>query len=167
MKNRGLEVIKEAIKGVENIEFLYAGKVVDRDLFEKLSSLTNAHYRGRLSPADASDLESQADVFLILYDLKVPIHKYAIPNKLFTAMMFGKPSITNLAINILHKFNCGILVDYDRVEEIKEAIITLRDNPDIRNKLGTNGRNAFESEYNWNEMESRLFEVYRRVLLIK
>lgn len=164
VKNRGLEIIMKAIKGIENIEFVYAGRIVDRDLFENVSSVSNTQYMGQLTPTEASKLESQSDVFLILYDPKVPIHRYAIPNKIFTAMMFGKPSITNLVRNILDRYDCGIAVNYDNVEEIKNAIILLRDNPDFRQRLGTNGRNAYESEFNWNEMESRLYEVYRRTL---
>jgi len=165
VKNRGLEIIQEAIKEIENIEFVYAGRIVDRDLFETVSSMTNTRYMGQLTPAEASKLESQSDVFLILYDPKVPIHNYAIPNKIFAAMMFGKPSITNLVRNMIDRYDCGIAVKYDNVDEIKNAIISLRDNPNFRQRLGTNGRNAYESEFNWNVMESRLFEVYRRTLL--
>lgn len=49
-------------------------------------------------------LERSADVIPLLYDLSLPINKVASPNKLFEAMMFGVPIVTNLR-DVLPEFN--------------------------------------------------------------
>jgi glycosyltransferase involved in cell wall biosynthesis len=85
-------------------------------------------------------------------------------NKLFEAMMFGVPIITNVAKGVVSETDCGVIVDYEDTEHIKEAIIMLRDNPDLRKRLGTNGRKAFLEKYNWNIMEERLYTVYDNLL---
>ena len=85
-------------------------------------------------------------------------------NKLFEAMMFGVPVITNVAQEIVNETDCGIIVDYDNTEQIKEAIITLRDKPEIRKRLGTNGRKAFLEKYNWGLMEKKLYNIYENLL---
>jgi glycosyltransferase involved in cell wall biosynthesis len=85
-------------------------------------------------------------------------------NKLFEAMMCGVPVITNVAQEIVNETECGIIVEYDNMEQIREAIITLRDNPELRKRLGANGRKAFLEKYNWNLMEQRLYNVYDSLL---
>jgi glycosyltransferase involved in cell wall biosynthesis len=100
-----------------------------------------------------------------LYDLNLQTqNKYVMGNKLFEAMMFGVPVITNVARQIVNETDCGIIVDYDNPEQIKEAIITLRDKPELCKRLGTNGRKAFLEKYNWNLMEHKLFVVYDTLL---
>ena len=85
-------------------------------------------------------------------------------NKLFEAMMCGKPVIRNVAQEIIKEVNCGIVVDYDNGEQIREAIVTLRDNPELCKRLGDNGRKAFLEKYNWSIMEQRLYRVYDSLL---
>jgi glycosyltransferase involved in cell wall biosynthesis len=79
-------------------------------------------------------------------------------------MMCGVPIITNVAHEIVNETGCGIIVEYDNKEQIKEAIITLRDNPELRKRLGTNGRKAFLEKYNWNIMEQKLYKIYDDLL---
>ena len=80
-------------------------------------------------------------------------------------MMCGIPIITNVATEIVNETQCGILVDYDNLIKMKEGIVKLRDNPELRKKLGDNGRNAFLQKYNWNAMEQKLYGVYGQLIL--
>ena len=86
------------------------------------------------------------------------------PNKLFEAMMLGVPIITNVAPELVNEVNCGIMVEYNNINQIKEAVISLRDNIDLRRKLGTNGRKAFIQKYNWTIMEQELYKIYGNLL---
>jgi glycosyltransferase involved in cell wall biosynthesis len=79
-------------------------------------------------------------------------------------MMCGVPIITNVATDIVNETQCGIIVDYDNLDQIKQTIIDLRDNPELRKKLGDNGRNAFLQKYNWNAMEEKLYKIYEQLL---
>jgi glycosyltransferase involved in cell wall biosynthesis len=85
-------------------------------------------------------------------------------NKLFEAMMCGVPIITNVATEIVNETQCGITVDYNDIEQIKEAIANLRDDPELRKRLGDNGRKAFLQKYNWAAMEQKLFKIYDSLL---
>ena len=53
-----------------------------------------------------------------------------------------------VATEIVNETQCGMIVKYD-VEDISQAILTLRDNPELRKKLGDNRCNAFLQKYNW------------------
>jgi glycosyltransferase involved in cell wall biosynthesis len=81
-------------------------------------------------------------------------------NKILEAMMCGLPVISNIAHEIINETGCGIIVEYGNVAQIKEAIITIQRNVDLRRSFGHNGRKAFLEKYNWNRMEQKLFEIY-------
>ena len=59
---------------------------------------------------------------------------------------------------ILHKDSRDVMV-----EEIKKAIIKLRDDPELCQELGANARKAYEQKYSWKIMEQRLLSFYRKL----
>jgi glycosyltransferase involved in cell wall biosynthesis len=102
---------------------------------------------------------------IALYDSNLQTqHKYGMANKILEAMMCGLPIITNIAHEIVKDTGCGIIVEYDNVEQIRKAIISLRDNRELRKKLGNNGRKAFLEKYNWTTMEKKLYKIYEDLL---
>ncbi len=164
VKTRGLEVLAKAISELKDVRLVVAGRIYDDEMLKRISSTPNVQYEGVLSPTESLSLEGQADVMGILYDLRIPINNYAMPNKIFEAMMLSIPVVTNLAEEIINEYDCGIMVDYDDVNEVRQAIIKLRDDPELRHKLGKNGRKAFGEKYNWPVMEKEYYEIYNNLL---
>jgi glycosyltransferase involved in cell wall biosynthesis len=163
-RDRALEKVGEAIREFNGISFVIAGPIIDKEVFHKMQQLLNVKYQGLLPPIKALSLEASSDVLVALYNPQILWNNLTLSNKLFEAMMCGIPIITNVAHEIVNETGCGIIVEYDNVEQIKEAIITLRDNPELRKRLGTNGRNAFLEKYNWDIMEQRLYLIYEDLL---
>lgn len=161
---RGLEQITAAMKDLDNVELLIAGRVINEDLKHKILELPNVIYKGLLSQDEVLIMEGQSDVSVALYDPKDPINEYSVGNKLFESMMLGLPIVTNTASEIITDVGNGIVVDYDNVEQIREAIITLRDNASLREQLGNNARDAFLKKYNWTAMEQELYRLYDALL---
>lgn len=159
-KGRCLENITVAINNLKGVELIIAGMIVDKELFDQIISIPNVKYRGSLYPKDCLVLEANADVMIAIYDLKVYWNSITTANKIFEAMMCSIPIITNVSPELVKKLDFGIMVDYDNIAEIREAIILLRDNADLRENLGSNGRKAFLEKYNWTKMEERLFQIY-------
>jgi len=150
---------------LKDTQLIITGRVEDKKLLNKIEGISNIIYKGFLDHEEVLDLEANSDAMVALYDLNLQTqNKYVMGNKLFEAMMFGVPVITNVATQIVNETDCGIIVDYDNPEQIKEAIITLRDKPELCKRLGTNGRKAFLEKYNWNLMEHKLFVVYDTLL---
>ena len=50
--------------------------------------------------------------------------------------MCGLPVITNIAQEFIHNTSCGIVVEYGNVNQIKQAIVSLKENPQLRKSLG-------------------------------
>lgn len=167
-RGRGLEVLSDVVKNLKDTQLLITGRVEDKGLLNSIEGLSNVSYKGFLDHNQVLDLEASSDAMIALYDLNLQAqNKYVMGNKLFEAMMFGVPIITNVAKGIVDEIDCGLIVDYDDTEQIKEAITMLRDCPELRKRLGTNGRKAFLKKYNWNIMEQRLYVVYDKLLKLK
>jgi glycosyltransferase involved in cell wall biosynthesis len=147
-KGRGLEFLPDVVKNLKDTQLIITGRVEDKGLLKSIEGLSNIIYKGFLDHNQVLDLEASSDAMIALYDLDLQAqNKYVMGNKLFEAMMFGVPIITNVAKGIVSETDCGVIVDYDDPEQIKEAITMLRDSPEQRKRFGINGRKAFLKEY--------------------
>jgi glycosyltransferase involved in cell wall biosynthesis len=163
-KDRSLVSVAEAIRGLSNIQLVIAGPIIDKSVFQEMQELPNVKYQGLLEPLEALVLEESSDIMIALYDPTILWNNITLPNKLFEAMMCGVPIITNVAHEIVNETRCGLNVEYDNVEKIKETILKLRYDPQLRKRLGDNGRRAFLEQYNWDIMEQRLCKIYEQLL---
>jgi glycosyltransferase involved in cell wall biosynthesis len=132
-------------------------------ILERVNAMENVRWHGRIPYQRALEISAGADVLIATYDPIIPNHRYASPNKVFEAMMLGKPVVAAAGTNfdqIITRHECGLVVEYGDVEQLEIALTTLADDPQLRSRLGENARKAYESTYNWTEMESRLLALY-------
>lgn len=169
-KSRGLEEVIEAVSKLDNINLTVAGTGPGRDIIERnLAKLDNFRYLGQVPYKEVITSSLNADIFFAFYDPGLPSNKYASPNKLFEAMMCGKPIIVNdgtTASKIVTEEQCGLVVPYGDVEAIREAVVKLQDDADLRCKLGQNGRKAYEAHYSWEIMKGRLINAYEEMMKV-
>lgn len=163
-EERGFSKMISAISNLENVRLIIAGFGKDemklRSVFERTKNL---EFIGQIPYSSVIQLSIQSDLLFALYDPSISNHMHANPNKLFEAMMCAKPILVNKGTRmaeIVENEQCGIIVDYNDVGTIREAIIKLRDDKDLCIKLGSNGRLAYEKRYNWGIMEGRLLDLY-------
>jgi glycosyltransferase involved in cell wall biosynthesis len=161
---RGLSDIVAAIRNLDDLKLVIAGNFIDKELYAEILENPNVKYAGILKPADALDLEAAGDAMIALYDPENPQTEICMPTKFFESMMLRIPIITNIRSDLVNEIGFGIIVEYGNVEQIRSAIITLRDNPDLRKSLGDNGRSAFVEKYNWGVMEQKLFNAYSEII---
>ena len=164
---RGVLEVAESIKDLDNVELIVAGRVADNSILDTIMRLPNVKYCGPLAYAKSLSLQASADVLPVLYDLDSPwFHMESpglSPNKLYEAMMLGIPIITNLNRPLL-TVDCGIIIKYNDITAIRKAIIYLKDNPEARQRLGQNGKLAYEQKYNWKSLEKKLVALYNELI---
>jgi glycosyltransferase involved in cell wall biosynthesis len=162
---RGLETLIEVLKELKDTELLITGRMKDKVLLERIKELPNIRYLGLVEQDKFVDLETSCDVMIALYDLQIqPIYNYGMANKILEAMMCGLPIVTNIADEFMTDTRCGIVVEYGNVEQIKQAIVSLKENPELLKTLGDNGRKAFVQKYNWKNMEEKLYKIYEELM---
>jgi len=167
-RSRGLHFIARAVKDLDGVRLILAGAVHDKAFLDNyVLTSKKIQYLGWLpSYEDVIKGTLKADILFRLSDPKIPKTKYESPNKLFEAMMCGKPIIVSdgsSMADIVRKENCGLIVPYGDVNAIKEAILKLKNNPELYQELGQNGRKAYEARYSWRIMQERLLDSYREL----
>jgi glycosyltransferase involved in cell wall biosynthesis len=162
---RGLDMLCDILIDLKDTELVVTGKIKDLELHNKITAIPNIKYYGFLDRNELLDLEINSHVMVALYDLKLQNqYEYGVANKVLEAMMCEVAVITNISHDLVNDTKCGILVDYGNINEVRQAIISLKDNPQLRKSYAINGRRAFLKKYNWPRMEERLYNVYDRLL---
>lgn len=167
LKSRGLKHMISAVEALEDIRLVIAGIGPSSDICENPTvDAKKIQYIGWISYEEVIKRTMEADIIFGFYDPRIPNNKYASPNKLFEAMMCGKPIIVTDGVSmssIVKKENCGVVVPYGNVEAIREAVIKLKNDPNLCKALGRNGRKAYESRYKWTIMKDRLVNAYGEI----
>ncbi len=136
-------------------------------LLHRAMQLPNVHWHGRVPYDQALRLSAAADVLFATYDPTIPNHRYASPNKVFEAMMLGRPIIVARATNmdlLIDKHAAGLVVPYGDTNALETALLQLESQPELRQRLGAGGRRAYESHYSWALMERRLLDLYAEII---
>lgn len=136
-------------------------------LVELAQDMDNVHWHGRIPYQSAIQLSAAADVLIATYDPAIPNHRYSSPNKVFEAMLLGKPIIVAQDTNmdrIIRQSDCGLVVPYGDITALESALLCLQSDPELRQRLGQNARKAYDSTYSWKIMQDRLLSLYEQVM---
>lgn len=94
----------------------------------------------------------------------LPSYREGLPKSLIEACAIGRPIITT---NVPGCRECvtdgynGIMVEAKTVEPLANAILTLVENPDLRQKYGKNSRELAEKEFSIENVVDRHLKIYR------
>lgn len=163
-----LDKVFTAIRSIEGVKLVMTGRGDQVEDIKKLSIQMpqKIQFLGWVSYDEVLERSITSDLLFVIPDPIVPLNKYIGGSKLLKAMMCSKPVLVNngtLAARRIHEEKCGLIVDANNFEEIKETIIKLRDDPELCNQLGSNGRKAYEDRYSWKIMEQRLLHLYQEL----
>jgi len=162
--DRGIHIMIEAAIHLGGVRLVLAGDGTLRNIVRKFSEQAqNITYLGMLPHKDLLEKMAAAHATLAFYEATNPNNIYAASNKVFEAMMLGVPIITNeecVSSKIVAKHNCGLVVPYGDINALRSAISALKDNNELRRKLGENGRIAFARQYSWDAVELDFVRKY-------
>jgi glycosyltransferase involved in cell wall biosynthesis len=164
---RGLLEMLDVLKVHPEWHLDLAGFGGDETLIQDAcQGLQNCQWYGRVQYDQALQLSQDAGVLFATYDPAIPNHRYSSPNKVFEAMMLAKPIIVARNTNmdrIIEQADCGIVVEYGDRTALASALECLQKDPELRQRLGSNGLRAYQTTYSWDEMEKRLGKLYAEV----
>jgi glycosyltransferase involved in cell wall biosynthesis len=137
----------------------------EKEIKEKIKGLGNVEFLGRVPYEKALEVYASSDVMFATYDPRIPNHRYSSPNKLFEAMMLGKPIIVarNTGMDkIVEKYGLGFVVEYGNKKDLEKAI-TLIANWDANKWEAFKKHTAkiYSENFSWEIMERRLIDLYK------
>jgi glycosyltransferase involved in cell wall biosynthesis len=148
------------VAGSGDVVKLLKDKVIHFGLSERVQFLPKMPW------AELMRVTKSADAGLSLERDTNINYRYSLPNKLFDYISAGLPVITgNLPEirKIIEAYDCGLIIPEITPGEISRAIIELRDNPELRNRLKKNSANAFAA-LNWNNEQEKVISLYRKII---
>jgi len=159
--------IIDVVGELKDVKLVLAGKKegIYSEMQEHAKKYNNIEFLGTIPTNDILKITRDADAVLLLVGKTNKQTKIVVFNKQFEAMVCGRPIIiTNgtYAAEMTEKLNCGLTVDYTK-ESVKDAIIKLRDDSELREKLGQNAFNAAKKQYNWEKEKKNLLKVYEAI----
>jgi len=168
--DRGIDIICQAVGTLSGVRLVIMGPCSDNygDLLRSISKNTsNIELFLSWTPHEEIIRQTEAaDMMFAFYDPNIPNNRYASPNKLFEAMMCNKAILVNddtSMAQIVKNYNCGLIIPYNDVRACSEAILILKNDVQLRQLMGNNGRMAYDKEYNWGSMERKLISLYKGV----
>lgn len=105
---------------------------------------------------------ADADVCIIPH-LKSPQTDNSSPNKLFIYMLFNKAIITSNCRSVqevVQQSNCGLVYDSGDTRALARRIRTLYKDDRQRQQLASNGLQAVQQKYNWDQTVTPLLDLY-------
>lgn len=134
-----VNLVKELAKGYENIQFL--GK---KNGLELVSQYQKSH------------------VFILTsnYD--------NYPNVIFEAMASGLPVIGTNVGGIPSQVidnETGLLVELNNIEQLKNKILELASNKELRETMGKAGRKRVEEKFSWDKSAEELENIYKGIVV--
>ncbi len=95
-----------------------------------------------------------------------PLFDSVIPSKIFEAMAVARPIILGVrgeSARLVESAGSGVTVEPEDPADLLRAVERLRNDPELRRRLGENGRRAAEKEFCRKAAADRMLDVLKRV----
>jgi len=166
-KDRFFPEIVDIVGKLDGVRLILAGKKegLYYEMERYVKKYPNIEFLGTIPTEEIYPLTRRADATFVLVDPRNKNNRYTVFNKQFEAMLCGSPIIVTkgtFAAMMTEKYKCGLTVEYNE-KDIRRAIITLRDDEDLRKRLGRNAFMAAKRIFNWENEKKKLLKVYEVV----
>ena len=158
----------EALKGYDDIRFLFIGEGAEKDQLKETAreyNLNNVIFIDSQPKEMMPEFYCTSDICLIPLK-KIELFRTFIPSKMFEIMACGIPIVASLegeASDILMESNAAIVVEPDKFDEIKKAILKLKYDKELFNKLKENGPAFVEHNYSRKSLAEKYLDIVRNV----
>jgi len=156
---RGLGLLLDAAEALPDLRFILNGNIREQVINDRVLRLPNVRYEGYLRWDKAVQLASECDIEFAFFDPAYEINICAAPQKLYEGMMAGRPVLMNselMKAPWVEREKIGFTCPYDS-KALEACLRHLAAQRGECRARGERGRHLFEAEYNWQEMEKRLY----------
>lgn len=163
-KERGIMKMAQACKKAD-VPLVLAGTFVSNELKKEVLGVSRRiTYKGNLAKPEVERLLNESYIGLsVLQDEGQYKHLDNLPTKVYEYMASGMPVLVSgfpYYRKVMQKYNCGICVRADSVEEIAAGMQWMLKHLKEAEKMGRNGKRIVMRKYNWEAEEKKLLKLY-------
>ncbi|MFS0864578.1 glycosyltransferase family 4 protein [Fredinandcohnia sp. 179-A 10B2 NHS] len=160
--------VAECLQEYNDIQFLFVGEGAEK---EKLKNITRDQKIKNVIFIDSQPKESIPEFYntsdICLIPLKnIELFKTFIPSKMFEIMACGVPIVASVdgeAANILKESKGAEVVKPDNVNEIKDAILKLKNDKILYEKRKENGPTFVEQNFTRKKLAEKYLEILKSI----
>lgn len=124
------------------------------------SGVTGAVFHGAVTPSQVPSLLSGVDIAVAPYPRLENF--YFSPLKIYEYMAAGLPVITTRVGHLdtlVSDGETGLVVTPEKPAALAQAVVTLIDNPALRQRLGSAGRRQVEQQHSWTQAVKQIWQL--------
>lgn len=168
VKRKGVDRVIKTIELLDknkyaNIKFYIAGTGPDEDYLKNISKDSRIIFLGKIDDKKKSQLMAEADVFIMpTREIDGDFEGFGIVY--LEANIEGIPVIATDSGGVadaVSNMENGILLENDNPEKIKDAIIKLYENPELRKKIGERGRERALEKFSWSGQINKINKIIK------
>ncbi len=164
---RAAEILKSS--GREDVVFCLVGDGAHRERLERDVIESNLgdmiRFTGRLPKSEMPMVLASSDCLLI-HLKKTDLFATVIPSKIFEAMAMERPLVMGVqgeSAEIVEDSGAGIRMESDNEQELVDAVLKLKDDDDLRDRLCHNGRKFVSKYFTRDSLAKKMLDVMEHV----
>ena len=174
-RDRGIYETLEALHYLQNddIRYLMIGRATREESDRIRETIRRFNLEEKvvllLDGVDYKDVPKYykaSDISMVLL-YPVPNYVTSLPTKLFESLAVGTPVLAgnlDYLSSVVTKYDVGLCADSKDPNDIAAKLNTLISDKQMRVRMEQNGLRAIREEFNWDESEKRLLEIYEGIL---
>lgn len=160
---KGPDVLLEALKGIPDVRLLMVGDGPMRKELEETAKQEglDVQFLGRIPNEEIPAVYHRSHAYVL------PTHHEGSPKTLMEAMACALPVISTDGFGVNEVFEDGvegIKLHYGDVKGLREAILRLKNEPELAQKMGENGRVRVLKGYSFERLFERELSVLRELV---
>ena len=124
-------------------------------------------FKGRVSDRELTELYLSSDIVIVPSIILEYGDTEGMPVVILEAMASGKPIVASYVSGIPDAVKDGVngfLVEQKNAKQLAEKILYLIEHPEVREKMGKEGRKMVEEKFTWEKIGGRTIDMYRGVM---
>ena len=163
VKSRGLDILEDIILNTDqNVKFILMGSGDDQSI-QSIIKNEKVQYFGHGSRNETLSRMSEIDINLALYDPDILINRYALPQKIYDAMMIGCPLLVNSEVQMseeLREKELCFTASYTDAKEIAKILNQIAKNKEILKDISKKILKYNDANLSYSSVTKKGLEIY-------
>ena len=160
--------VAKSLNNEEDIQFLFIGEGAEKEKLKEIANnenITNVRFIDAQPKEMIPEFYCTSDICLIPLK-KIELFRTFIPSKMFEIMACGIPIVASVegeSADILNDSKSAVVIEPDNPDEIKRAILKLKEDRSLHDQLAKRGPVYVEKNYSRRKFANEYLEIMKSI----